>query len=459
METWQEKRKIEDLVDLFGNRLMVANPEYQRGEVWSETQQKKLIDSVMRGYTLPLIYLHEKKEEIADIPVHRFEIIDGQQRLTAIHKFKEGSYRLFDPNTDNHIAKFPLFVQQQPCEWAGKYFHELSEELQTFFLDTSLMLTMIKSEDNNEIRDLFIRLQAGSDLNPQERRDAWPGGMCDFILRLGGKPDIDRYPGHEYFREIMGLRPGRDRGKTRQLAAQITSLLIAQPSEIGPVFPDINAAAIDQLYYENLNFNPDGRVAKRIWKVLDTLLNLLRDGKRPNLRNHDTIHAALLVNMLLDDFTPSWQADFTSALDSFLEDFKEASEYYTDETRPKYPYWSQYGVFTRTGSDKGPRIFQRHAFYVEKMLNNMPSITLKDPKREYSQAERELIYFRQKKMCAVCDTEVIWADVEIHHVVEHQQGGKTELKNAALVHASCHPKSADAVSAFANKWATHTSVK
>ena len=52
-----EYRSIEGLLKLLRNKMLTANPEYQRGEVWSESQ-KKLIDSVLRGYPLPVIYLH-----------------------------------------------------------------------------------------------------------------------------------------------------------------------------------------------------------------------------------------------------------------------------------------------------------------------------------------------------------------------------------------------------------------
>ena len=65
MNTSQTEKPIEDLVNLFKSRMLIANPEYQRGVVWTEAQQKRLIDSLFRGYKLPLIYLNEKKEEIA----------------------------------------------------------------------------------------------------------------------------------------------------------------------------------------------------------------------------------------------------------------------------------------------------------------------------------------------------------------------------------------------------------
>ena len=61
MELKSETITIQNLLELKKNSMLMVNPEYQRAAVWSENQQRKLVDSVMRGYPLPLIYLHHKK--------------------------------------------------------------------------------------------------------------------------------------------------------------------------------------------------------------------------------------------------------------------------------------------------------------------------------------------------------------------------------------------------------------
>ena len=156
------------------------------------------------------------------------------------------------------------------------------------------------------------------------------------------------------------------------------------------------------------------------------------------------------VNRLQDEFTPAWQQEFAAALDVFLQNLKGASK--VDESDPKYRYWSQYGTWTRVNSDRGENITLRHSFYVAQMLSEMPATTPKDASRQFSEEMRELVYFQQGKTCGVCGSEVIWTDAEVHHVEEHQHGGQTSLKNAALVHKDCHPRSKDAVAEFAEKW-------
>jgi len=110
-----EVMKIKDLLDLKKNQMLKVNSEYQRGSVWTKTQQKKLIDSVLRGYPLPMIYLHYKEHKIAGMKSQSFEIIDGQQRINALYDFFQGAYKLFDTIKDDDIAHFPQFIKDNPC--------------------------------------------------------------------------------------------------------------------------------------------------------------------------------------------------------------------------------------------------------------------------------------------------------------------------------------------------------
>ncbi len=193
-----------------------------------------------------------------------FEIIDGQQRITALYEFVEGNFQLFDPVKDDKVAKFPSFLKTQPCPWAGKLFAGMAEALQNQFLGTELSVGKIESTDANEIRDLFVRLQSGLPLNPQETRDAWPGQFTEFILSLGGKPELPRYPGHPFFQELMGLNPRADRGKARQFAAQITMIFLTQHEQGRTSFPDINAAGINDFYFSHIDFDKSSQPAKRL---------------------------------------------------------------------------------------------------------------------------------------------------------------------------------------------------
>jgi hypothetical protein len=377
-----------------------------------------------------------------------FEVIDGQQRINALYEYSEGSFKLFDPIADEEEAQFPSFIKDIPCPWGGKLFDQLPPDFQKQMLETPLSIMEIETDIPNEARDLFIRLQAGMPLNPQEKRDAWPGNFTEYILRLGGKALVAKYPGHNFFKIVMKAKD-RNRGEFRQLAAQMAMLYLTR-AETGRI-SEISGEAIDAFYHKHLDFDAGQPNAKRLSQVLDLLTELLRDGKRKKVSRHESISLLLLVDFLMDDYTKSWTTNFATAFDVFRESVAKASKTKYDATPDEY--WSKYGLLTRSGTDRADIIERRHQFFVEKMYGLIKPV-LKDPTRSFGEAERELIYYRDLKKCqlAGCGTDVKWSDAEIHHIEMHSQGGSTIIDNGALVHGTCHPKGVQAVADFATSW-------
>ncbi|MGN6605036.1 MAG: HNH endonuclease family protein [Ginsengibacter sp.] len=441
MELNGDKIKIKDLLDLKRNGMLSVNPEYQRGAVWKEPQQKKLIDSVLRGYPLPLIYLHHKKKIVAGMQREDLEIIDGQQRINSLFLFGENALKLFDPVKDDKTARFPNFVKQIPCPWAHCDYYGLDEETRNRFDNTELFIVKVITENEDEARDLFIRLQAGLPLNAQEKRDAWPGGYTEFVLKFGGKRELARYPGHDFFKRYIKI-PNPDRGEVRQLCAQIGMLHFEQATKGN--WLDIGTEQIDDYYYRNLGFDISNPQVQRFAKVLNVAAEIFEGYKGPKLRVHEAIHVLLLIESLIDDYTKNWQYLFTYAFDNFRNNSA------IDKKAREGEYWFKYGALTQTGAAMARTIQLRHKFFSEKMFEILKPLR-KDLIRGYGQLEREIIYYRDNKKCAVCDLEIKWDDLEIHHLNEHQNGGKTTIENGISVHRECHPKGQAAIG-FYNKW-------
>jgi len=444
VELKSEVITVRDILELKDNNMLLVNAEYQRGAVWTDSQKKKLIDSVMRGYPLPLIYLHHKVRSVAGMRNEGLEIIDGQQRINALHHFKEGAFKLFDPVKDDKQARFPDFVKRKPCPWARVDFLTLSPDLKERFLLTPLNVVKVTTDDEDEARDLFIRLQAGLPLNAQEKRDAWPGGFTQLILRLAGKSGLIRVPGHEFFSQLIKTK-STDRGEVRQLCAQICMLMFERNAAGN--FVDIGTTDVDDYYYRHLDFKLDDSRIPQLTRVLDKAVEIFSNQMAPKFRAHEAIHIILLIDSLLREYSDSWVPNFHLAYD----DFKLRAA--QDKKARNGDFWFEYGALTQTQSAQGRTIQRRHAFFSEQMLSTLKPKLL-DSTRIYGEVEREILYYQQGKKCAQCGQDVKWSDMEIHHVEEHHTGGGTTLDNGAVVHKACHPKGVEATLAFARKWAT-----
>ena len=389
----------------------------------------------MRGYQLPIMYLHFNEVAVGGLIRQSYDIIDGQQRITALYDFVEGAFRLYA--ADDEQARFPRFQQDQPCPWGGKYFHELDEDLQGHLLSSELPVAYITTDDQNEVRDLFVRLQAGFVLNDQEKRDAYPGQFTEFILAIGGKPDIKRYPGHAFFQRVLRMKPGRDRGRTRRLASQIAMLFLERRSVDPQHFTNTHRDAIDDYYYANLDFDSDSANCKRFRAILTKLDELLGHGSGPPLRAHDAIHLVLFLDSIWDDYTRSWESSLQEAQAAFSALMAQATLSAKDDNLDET--WLNYGVWTRSNSDRGENILRRHRYYSRRMIELLGSLTPKDPQRGFNPLEREYIYWRDRN-CRLrgCGAQVGWDEAEIHHIKPHSEGGRTELDNGALLHRHCH---------------------
>ena len=69
--TFEIKRMIEETKEL------ILAPEFQRNSVWKIEQKRELIESLLMGIPIPVIYVFENEQGIK-------QMVDGRQRTSAI---------------------------------------------------------------------------------------------------------------------------------------------------------------------------------------------------------------------------------------------------------------------------------------------------------------------------------------------------------------------------------------
>lgn len=444
---------VGDLIDLERESSLRVNHEYQRGLRWTTSQKQMFIDSIFRGYSIPAFYFHKTKT--AKLGNVFYDIVDGQQRINAIKSFSEGAFTLLDPNDDVGF-KFPNFMKDLPCPWGGKRFLDLPAHLQDKMKDHNIVVYEITTDNENSIRDLFIRLQGGTPLTPQDKRDSWPGNFTEFVLRVGGKSDVDRWYGLPLFTEVAKVS---NESRRRQLVAQIFMLYWTVQKENR--FCDIKSSNIDEFYHSQVDFDEGSNEAKDFLSVCGKLYEAFQG--KPKLVGHYLIHLFLLVNRLSKEYAHGWEHHLAGKWQEFESRRQQAAEDVKNNRENELNrYYYRYGHLTQTQADIASRIRQRHAFFVEEMLSLLSPRKL-DTKRLFSDLERQTVFFRDMEICQWCrmkgsDRRVSWDECDIHHIEPYAQGGLTEIHNAALVHRECHPKSSSDVEEFRNWWGQAGSV-
>ena len=440
---------IGGLIDLQRDQILRVNHEYQRGLRWTETQKCMFIDSIFRSYSIPAFYFHKVEKGNRAIRNTYYDIVDGQQRIDAIYSYSEGSFTLLNPSSESN-SRFPIFVREGDCPWGGKRFGDLSEELKEKLLETNVVVYELATTNENEIRDLFIRLQGGTPLTPQDKRDSWPGNFTEFVLRTGGKKGVEKWYGNSLFNEFFKVNESRRRQFVAQLYMQYFSV------NTNNRFCDMKSINIDDFYHQHVGFDEKSNECRRFNKICQILHNAF-SGKLNKIVGHSLIHSFLLADSLLDDYARGWEDRLANAILEFDRRCKKASEDNRNGIANEFEqYWNHYAQWTRTNADLGSTIQRRHTFYSREMIELLAP-KKRDEIRRFTDFEKRLIFFRDSELCQFCKMQgephkISWAESEFHHVIPHSEGGSTSAENGALMHRDCHPKARGSVARFREWW-------
>jgi hypothetical protein len=161
---------------LFGwSGKLTIQPEFQRNYLYAENDGKKevaVIDSMLKGYPIGLIYFNEPEKG-------RYEILDGQQRITSIGRFVTGKFAIKD--------KFGM----------EQYFSGLTEEEKDNILSYKLLIYVCNGTEK-EIKEWFETINiAGIPLNKQELLNATYSGsfvtMAKEVFSNSRSPQLQKW--------------------------------------------------------------------------------------------------------------------------------------------------------------------------------------------------------------------------------------------------------------------------
>ena len=145
--------KITEFLQWYREGSLRLRPDFQRRENWPQRAKIYFVDTILRGYPVPLIYLRARLDPKTESPIR--EVVDGQQRLTAIIQFSDGKFRL-----DESVAGYQ-----------GLRYDELELQDQNAFLSYIMGVEELVSASDEYVLEVFHRLNTnGVRLNAQELR-------------------------------------------------------------------------------------------------------------------------------------------------------------------------------------------------------------------------------------------------------------------------------------------------
>lgn len=289
----ERNEKISAVYDDIVNRELDLKPDFQRGEVWQSSKKKLLIDSILRMWHVPPIH-------VVLLPDGTSEVLDGQQRLTAIREFIENKFSI-----DGHIEP----NDQQIIEMHNKKYKDFDAEQKRNFDRYLLKIYEIKDYNQGEPSELFFRLNQTVKLTSSEARNSIYGDVREDIKQLVQKMDS-----YGVTKQVVGF--SNSRMAYNDLLSRVCVYL-----EKGSIRAKVDDAVLNTRYREDRVFSQEiiFAVEKGLMFLGDVEKHLSIVNLELNLTKASTFSWLIFLSNLHLSNTSLFESGSTSLFDSFIK--------------------------------------------------------------------------------------------------------------------------------------------
>jgi 5-methylcytosine-specific restriction endonuclease McrA len=415
-----ETKTVTDIVNLFEDDHLNLEPGFQRQSVWSDRDRAKLIDSILRNYPLPAIFLYRREEDGRII----YDVIDGKQRIESILMFMgemRGRYWV--------RTQLPGAEESEWLDWK-----RLSRQKRQHLI-TGYRIPVIEVDgDMGDIIEVFVRINStGKALTPQEKRRAkyYNSAFLKEADRLARRYETR-------FRKMGILSAGQiSRMKHIELVCEL--MVSIQRGDV------INKkAALDRVMKsDHFSGRDTAKASRRTFTALNRVQRMF-----PKLR---TTRFAKLTDfyslvMLIAKFEEEGLILSDRRRNRLAWDLLVAFSNRVDELREKQrkletmrPEQEMYRTYLQTVLQATDEYNQRKTR--ESILRGLLAslFARKDAQRGFTAEQRRLLWNTSNaRRCESCSKPLSWSDFTLDHIDPHSKGGRSRLDNAALMCRACN---------------------
>ncbi|ORX34990.1 hypothetical protein BD324DRAFT_609725 [Kockovaella imperatae] len=243
-------KSIHEMIHL-GN--VDLDPPFQRDVVWSTTKMMGLIQSLFLNYHIPPILLNAVSQADPEADVQMI-CIDGKQRCTSIREFMDGTIPFQSPKTKERFWYTKYGDRKQ-----GK---QLPEALRRRFEMIQIPIVEYKDLSQEQMRDIFQRVQMGMPLTTAEKMQAISSPWTNWILELQKK-----YISHEGTLGDM-IKIDQTRGRAYQALSAFVQLAYYYPDRQSTI------SYVQQTVFLSRADQPDKPFKKKIEMTLALMVDI-----------------------------------------------------------------------------------------------------------------------------------------------------------------------------------------
>lgn len=428
-----KRKTVQELINWYDSGWLCLEPSFQRKSVWTVSDRKKLIQSILDGFPIPAIFLYQRMSE-TETGTCVYDVIDGKQRIEAIFHFlkifkKSSSFSVELYDDESGTKEF--CDKRRLKKIRGKF---NGHETRLMDLMQYEIPVIEVTGDFSEIVRLFVLINStGKALSAQEKRNA-------------------NYCNSEFLKAVTSIAKNQE-DNLRKLGV-VSSVAISRMKHIELIAElmvsfyrcallDKKKALDTTMAAVKIDFQELTRAKKDTVAILKLICKYFPNLKTTRFcKRTDFYSLAYLLwefktrGFVINSVTAStaWEylRDFGAAVDELREKQREMKR--IDEVADAS--FKKYLETTAEGTDSLRQRKTRHEI-LEGLLKNL--FQEKDGRRIFSEEQRRVIWARsENKRCDQCKMPLTFEEFTIDHIVPHSRGGKTSLSNAKILCRSCN---------------------
>ena len=371
---------------------IITDPDYQRKYVYDDKRASCLIESVLIGIPIPVIYLAEEEDSV-------YSFIDGQQRITSFVRYLKN--------------EFPLTKLKKLKSLNGLYFKQLDKDLQRRLNYQTLSIVCIEKDSEHLKYEIFSRLNLGAvKLKDQEVRNClYRGGFNEMLKEIAqtntALPMLfhDENTRYSYEERILRYFALRD--------MQLTGTF-----------------KLTMNRYMEVHQNDDELTLKNAKQHYNSLIDLVKAvlGESAFFSGQRRKFNGAVYDSIMIPFSLFPKKSIMKHADEIRTAIEKLKSENTD-----YQNWVYVG--TNAGNRFHARIDAVMSI-LNSIIRNSGSTTTQ--KRYFSPDIKQKL-FHPGYICKYCGNQILSIDdCEVDHIIPFDQGGPTEIENAQLLHKSCN---------------------
>jgi guanylate kinase len=361
------------------------------------------------------VYLAEQEDG-------KLNVIDGQQRLTALLSFIDGKFSV----SHKSQMTFNLIGLSKLQELNGKKFNELEKHQQLAIKRYPLRVITFSKESDKDLQfEIFARLNRGAvALNEQELRNCiYRGRFNNLIKELAENED---------FKYLFGLTEPHKRMIDRELVLRFAAFFFNSYTKYNPPIKKFLNDTMSE--YKNI----DEKNEQKLKNTFNNSISIIR-----SMFDNKAFKRFKSGNE--KEKSGNWEARVNIALFdvlmfSFADLDKKIAMQNLDAIREAFIYLMTNDEEFINSIEKSTSNKKVITIRFEKWLNTLNDIIevgQKEP-RCFSRKLKEEFY-EKDPTCAICGNRIENIDdAAMDHIEQYWLGGKTIPENARLTHRYCN---------------------